>query len=366
MPLHDRSRITTDWKCQRAAFHNYESEGTGFQSGTAAYELYFGILIHDATATIARFHEAGEKVPIDDIAKAGFHQLHETLLSQTGDEDYANEQATLVEGLIRGFYKRVWPGLLESYPEIVAIEQEILYTHDGCDFMSKPDLILANSEGHLVYIEYKTTGYSNEKWFDSWETSPQLHSTLHAIKEVTGLDVTAAIVQGLYKGNKYLGRQGSPFCYAYHRAGQPPFIEEQFSYTYKAGYKKFPVWQLKGGLEAWLDGMPDEVLKAQFPEVPPVYYRPYLAEAFFKQSALRRKEIELAKSMLEQIPESAQEIMAVSFKQNFEACKPSFGNGCTFYNLCHENPENKHPLELGFQIRQPHHKPELDRQTLTP
>lgn len=366
-PLHDRSRIVADWKCQRAAFHAYESDGTGFASGSAAYELYFGTLVHDATSTIARFQEAGDTVPIDDIANAAYHQLFEALSANSVDpnDEYPFEQATLIEGLIRGFYKHTWPRLMETYPEIVAIEQEILYTHDGCDFMSKPDLLLANSEGHLVYIEYKTTSYANEKWFDSWETSPQLHSTLHAIKAVTGLDVTAAIVQGLYKGNKYLGRQGSPFCYAYHRPGQPPLIDEQWSYTYKPGMKKYPIWLREGGLTAWLDKMPEETLKEQFPQVPPVYYRDYLAEAFFKQSALRRKEIELAKQIMAVEPASTSEVMAVSFKQNFEACKPFFGNACTFYSLCHQNKEGKHPLEMGYQRRVPHHEPEAARLAAT-
>ncbi|MCA1841474.1 MAG: hypothetical protein LC723_14330, partial [Actinobacteria bacterium] len=72
-----------------------------------------------------------------------------------------------------------------------------------------------------------------------------------------------------------------------------------------------------------------------------------------------------AKSMLAQMPEASQDILDVSFKQNFEACKPSFGYGCTFYKLCHPTPEQegKAPLELGYQKRVPHHQPELDRWT---
>lgn len=364
--LFDRSRVTTDWKCRRRRFLNYEADGIGLQPPNAAYELYFGTLVHDALAAIAQMHQLESGVDIDAIVAAGTTQLHTDLMEgRVGEEAevYANEQCALFEGMIRGFYRLKWPDLLSTYPTIVTVEQEVVTPYN---FMVKPDLILQDPNGMLVYVEYKTTGSNNEKWVESWQLNPQLHSYMKAIRDATGLEIAAALVIGLYKGYVRAGRQTSPFCYAHGKQGQPPFFEPELLYTYKAGYRKIPTWELEGGLKKWVDEMPLDILSEQIIGVPPIYYNAEIGEAFFRQALVREKEIALTNQLLQIATDwqSRQAIMDATFPQNFEACTPSFGSPCPFRDICHPQPAAElvglHPFDLGYTYREPHHAPEIE------
>ena len=163
--LIDRTRTVADWKCPRARYWGYEYKGRGIVKASTSLELFTGITIHDSLATIALLTLDDKDVPIDDIAQAAYNQMYAELLPDEGLQiaeaiDYAKEQATLTEGLIRGFYKHVWPRLMDMYPHIICSEEEMEYplTDDGTFiFMTKPDLIVEDRAGELVYIEYKST-----------------------------------------------------------------------------------------------------------------------------------------------------------------------------------------------------------------
>jgi hypothetical protein len=354
--LFDRSRVTTDWKCRRRRYYNYEHNGAGITSGSAAYELYFGILVHDALAAIATFHLKGE-VPIDDIASQGAAQLREALILQNSDaQEYALEQAALFEGMIRGFYRFQWPRILSSYPEIIVVEQEVVTPYG---FMVKPDLICAASDGTLVYVEYKTTSSKNDKWIASWETNPQLHAYLKAIRDAHKIEVRAALVIGLYKGYDYKGRQTTPFCYAHARIGSPPFFETEFSYAYKAGFRKTPVWELPEGVKGWVDAMPDPILAEQFVEVDPIYLNEGIADAFFRQAAIREGEIAQGMKFIKDAkdPDFREAILDGWFAQNFEACRPGWGSHCPYAAICIDGVSPDDPM---WQPREPHHSSEAE------
>jgi len=206
--LIDRSRITTDWSCARKRFWNYEFIGKGITRSTISLPLALGIAVHDSIATIASMHKDGS-VDIDAIAdNARTQVLTQLLEANEGEEgaiDFANEQAALVEGQIRGFYKYVWPRLTIQYPNIIAIEQEMEYKiNDSITFMSKPDLLLQDEVGGVHYIEYKTTSSKSQDWINSWNTAVQVHSTIKAVKSTLGLDVQDVTIVGLYKGYKCL------------------------------------------------------------------------------------------------------------------------------------------------------------------
>jgi hypothetical protein len=357
--LFDRSRVTTDWKCRRRRYLNYEHNGTGIVSGAAAYELFFGTVIHDGLATGAEFHQRNGEVPVDDIALAGYTQVHDTLMEQLGDAEYAIEQAWLASGLLRGFFNYQWPKLLELYPEIVVIEQELV----AGDFMHKPDLIVRSPEGTLLYIEYKTTSSINDKWKDSWVTNPQLHSYLRGIREATGLEVAAAVVVGLYKGyhDARQGKQNSPFCYAYFRPGNPPFTGVDVAYKWKAGYKKLPVWENDIAPADWVDNMPEEVLAEQFMMLPPIYLNEHIADTFFRQARLREQDIQTGLIMLREMAGNEEEkrnIMDIFFQQNLEGCRPGWGSSCPYASICIDGVS---PDDARWQPRQPHHTPEAEQ-----
>lgn len=348
--FYSRSAVVQDWKCARARFWNYEYNDRGLTPKTMALPLAFGVLVHDAMAAIAA------NLSIDDIVEAGKGQLRDQLLAgheHDADAQYfAEEQCALGEGLIRGFHKHVWPRLMADY-EIVLVEQEMTYEHDGLTFMAKPDLILRHKEsGDLTYLEFKTTSSVKDQWITSWNTAVQVHSTIRAAERLLGEKISQVIIQGLNKGYVSYEKQNSPFCYLYHKPGTPPFVKDIWAYEYKAGLKRFPSWQREGGVKRLVEEMPDAILSQQFPQTPPIFINDDLVDAFFRQRAIREHEIRRGR---EEVLES---ITALDryFPQNFEACAPGWGSGCDFKRLCHGKVTD--PLQAGFETRVSHHEAE--------
>lgn len=370
--LIDRTRTVADWKCPRARYWGYEHEGRGVVKNSTGLALTEGIAIHDALAAIAHLTLNDKAIPIDDIADASSRQVYDDLMATQGDivypgaDDFAHEQASLVEGLIRGFYKYMWPRLMEMYPSIICVEQEMeypLYQSDEIDyvFMTKPDLIVEDRNGELVYIEYKSTSSKKDTWINSWETAVQLHSSVKATEKSLGRLPSAVQIVGLYKGYESYGKQSSPFCYAYKKAGNPPFTKDVVEYAYKAGFKRYPTWELPGGVKKWVDDMPDEVLANQFPLTPQIYVNEDLVGSFFKQRLTREMEIENFEDRSKH--EGRENMLDEIFPQRFDQCKPSFGWGCSYTNICHGQVDD--PKKAGFVDREPHHDAEREQLGLT-
>lgn len=356
----DRSRTTTDWGCQRRRYLQYHYDGRGIVSGNIQLELFLGTTLHDALAAIAISHP---NTDIDLIASTAATQVVSTLTEANGNGDdsvlFAHEQASLIEGLLRGYFKVVWPRLIDTYPEIVAVEQEMTYkVGDRIVFMSKPDLILGDREGNWTYVEFKSTSSKKEEWINSWGTAVQVHSTVRAVEETLGKAPIATIVQGLYKGYVSYGKQSSPLCYAYRKSGAPPFTTDQFSYDYKPGYRRHPVWELDGGVKAWIDNMSDEILMSQFPQTPPIFVKDELIDSFFAQRQYREQEIAMALGMLNGLDEQeSKDILDISFQQKWDQCFPAWGRACPYREICHSGMTD--PLSHGWEHRVPHHTPEL-------
>ncbi len=357
--LFDRSRVVTDWKCSHARYLNYEYGGKGIVSTNQSLELFLGTVIHDSLSGIAR------GLDIDTIAGAAASLVHDNLMESSKavdgvNPDFVHEQMCLIEGLIRGFHKHVWPKLIKDYPKILFIEEEMLHSYNGLGFMAKPDLVMADTEGNAVYIEYKSTSSKKDDWINSWNTAIQIHSTCRAIESTHGVKIQSTIVQGLYKGYVAYGKQTSPFCYGYKRNGNPPFTSEEVSYEYKAGLKKVPVWEVEGGIKAWVEGMPEDILATQFPQTPPIFIKDDLVNSFLKQRDYREHEIQMAVQMMEHADEeSKREILNVAFPQKFDQCYPSFGYKCPYVKICFGNVTD--PLKDGFVWREPHHQPEVEQ-----
>ena len=368
----DRSRITCDWVCPRKRYWQYEWKGRGIVPSTTQLELWLGTTIHDALAAIARAHLTGA-VDIDLIAREAQKQIFDSLTAAVAGEvpesdaiDFAKEQGALVEGIVRGFYRQVWPRLIAQYPRIIAVEQEmIIKLADGLTFMARLDLILATEDDEWVYVEYKSSSSKKREWIDQWSTAVQLHSSIKAVEETLGHPVQQVIVQGLYKGYISYGKQNSPFCYAYVRGGNPPFTQDQARYDYAAGYRRQPVWERPGGVAQWVAEMPEEILTDQFMATPPIFVKEELVEAFMRQVVRREQDIACAVDAIQHAQQTVSAsasidedmVMDATFPQHFEQCQPGWGKGCAYRRLCHGRVDD--PLSSGFEWREPHHAPEV-------
>lgn len=370
LKLYSISRTVQDWKCPRSLWWSHEYGGKGLSSASTALELFLGISLHDSLAGIATFQRDTGTVDIDLIADTAATNIFESLMRNAGGnveaEPFAHEQAALVEGLVRGFYRYVWPSLLQRYPKIISVEEPMLYRHDingkpdvngDFVFMSKPDLILADESGTQIYCEYKSSSSKSPEWTASWETAVQVHSVIRAVEQTTGTAPGSCIVQGLYKGyfDKRYKRQNSGLCYGYGKVGQPPFTADQISYDYKPGLRKLPVWEMEGGVKAWVDNMPIETLAENYMQSPPIFIREHLVDGFFRQRAQRQNQIWDARLLIKADPAATDMVLDSVFQQRFDQCSPSFGRGCQFKPLCHGGQS---PEMAGFVARDNSHEGE--------
>lgn len=235
--LTSRTRAESDWACGRKRYWQYEFGGVGLEPETTILELYVGTVLHDGLAAIAAQHKAG-KVDIDKIATTAANELKQALLADNDSYEgqrYANEQSTLVEGLLRGYHRVVWPSLIADYPEVVGIESELHMFHDVAGKLAKdgkfnyiciPDLVLSNGK-ELKYIEYKSSSSKKDQWISSWSYAVQVHATAKAIEESYRLPCSTQVV-GLYKGWESYGKLTSPLVYGYFKSGNPPFQKEEW------------------------------------------------------------------------------------------------------------------------------------------
>jgi hypothetical protein len=363
--LLDRSRSVCDWVCARKRYLQYEYGGRGIVSNNTNIDLYQGTVLHDGLAAIATQYRDNGSVDIDTVAELARKQIFDALTAQTTGEvdeiDFAREQSTLIEGLLRGFYKQVWSKLIQDYPTIIAIEKEVTYKiDDTLLFMAKPDLVLADSEGAWFYIEYKSTSSKNSGWVDGWSTAVQMHSTVKAIEQTLGTLPTAVNIIGLYKGFTSYGKQSSPMCYSYKRNGTPPFSKDEIQYEYKAGFKRYPVWEMAGGVKKWVEDMPPNVLADQFPCPAPIFVNEDLISAFFNQRRFREAEIRLALQMMEHADEEGKNgLLDAAFPQRFDSCKGYYGRDCEYLKICFGHVND--PLKEGWEYRRPHHQPEVEQ-----
>ena len=379
--IYDRSRTTTDWDCPRKRYWQYEHNGSGITPEVDAVELFTGTVNHTGLSSIAHQHLKGA-VDIDAITKTAYDAIFgyhcpEELEDVDSVVLYAHEQASLTEGMLRGFFKHCWPKLMEKY-EIIAIEEEMFFIHDqhgvgtlegNFVMMVKPDLVLRDkTTKELVYFEYKTTSSKREGWVIAWDDAVQVHSTIAAIGQSLGEKPTSSVIQGLYKGYESYGKQSSPFCYAYYKQGQPPFIKPEYSYEYRNGLRRVPTWELEGGTKKWVENMPEAVLANQFPQTPPIFPNDDLITDYFMQRAMRELEIQMAKQMLsaENAELNRKVVLNGAFPQRFDRCKPPYGNAkpCQNRILCHGCV--KDPLKAGFTKREPHHELEIDENSKAP
>lgn len=372
--LTDRSRIVTDWACPRRRYYQYEYRGRGIVTTNTSLELFLGQAYHDALARLADSQQAVGHLTdavVDAVADEVAAEVREVLgQTQTGEVPsdeavaFAGEQAALVEGMVRGLARVVWPRLMQEYPVIRSVEQEMpIRLSDRLILMTKPDLIVARDvEDAGAYVEWKGTSSKKREWIDSWNTAVQLHSTVKAVAANGYPEPEKVIVQGLYKGYESYGKQNSPFCYAYVKGAVPPFVKEQVRYEYQAGFRREATWLRPGGVKAWIEGMPETQVIDQFPQTPPILVKDHLVEAFFRQ--ILDRELTIANTMTYFAREDAtddgiQTRLDDVFPQRFDQCRPAWGHECAYRRLCHGRVDD--PLAEGFVAREAHHAAEAER-----
>ena len=354
--FHSRAASDADWSCQRQRFYQYNFNG-GIVKNNLTLELFFGTCLHDALAAIAHQHSLDGAADIDKIAtdSAAFFAKTLTEYYTKGEGELPQtspnwllmmEQSTLLEAMLRGFYKQHWPTLIAQYPVVVGYEKETIFPHDFTGklnkkgpfvYKAKPDLMLAEDQSSpVIYVEHKSTSTKKPEWISSWEYAMQVHGSAKAIEFTLDREVLGTIINGMYKGSTMYGKFSSELVYAYVTKGNPPFNKQVILPGYKAGAKKTPVWELQGGVKAYINQLSPETLSEQFPQTPLIFTNESMAEDFFRQRAMRESKVKDSITLMDTVPDNIKlNIMDEVFPQSFSKCSPSFGRACDFLGLCH-------------------------------
>lgn len=355
MHLFYRSAVEADWRCQRERFWLTEAEGMGIVPAAPSFDLEFGLILDTSLNTIAE--QWGKVNGFADIVEKQADKLRALCLHRLTIKDSwaAEEAVSLGEGLLRAYWGRVWPRLMQDY-EVAYVQPEVIYkVSPSITFMTRPDLILRHRESKKHwYWEAKTTSYQDDKWINSWSRAIQLHSGIVAAEQTLGIEFDGAVIQGLYKGYRKDGRINSPFTYAWTRQAGGVGAD-QYNVSWLRGWERFAVWLYPdGGTQGWVQRLDETVLDDQFPRTPPIMLRRDLCDQFFAQRAQREQKIIDFRAGLATLDEV--------FQQNFSKCEPAFGFPCPYREACWHPWIGEEPLVGGtFKVREPHHQMEQEQ-----
>ncbi len=327
------SRAEADSYCKRKRFLGSEWGGTGLEPTLGGWDLKFGNIIHSALDALA----GSGAVNFDAVRT----QTYETALTYL-NPDQAKDYATLAEGMLRGFAKNVWPLWMKDYDVVETENLRRWEVEPDHIFRFKQDILLkAKETANLVYVDYKTTSSDSPQWMASWTKSPQLHSSMYALRQGYGIEVNHAFVQGLYKGYKDRknNRLSSIFCRGWVNREYP--MSPQYSYTYQRskGWEPFFTFDEFDDLSGWIGNMPPEILAEQFPRTGPIYPRADVGEIYFRQQMFREREVRAALELMEAEQEDQgddfiRNMMDSMFPQDFHKCTPPYGFSCEFESIC--------------------------------
>lgn len=350
----DRSRVVTDWTCPRRRYWSYEHEGLGVTPKQRPLYFDVGDAVHKALSALTARPTAVDAV-VEEVIAA--FRLANTSRWEGDDTWKLDEQACLVEGIVRGWHRYVLPRILKDYT-LVATEEEFPYkVNDWLTHGVKPDRLLQRKvDQTLWYRETKTAASLGPHWGDQWVRAIQLHATAYMLGSLLGTQVEGMVVEGILKGYDREGKASSIFCYGYTNGGtvRGPEVD----YQWRPGRRKAPVWSMRGGVKAWVAAMPNEVLSTQFVESPPVFLQTRLVEAYLRQLEKREAGIAEVMGVLAATTDevSRQYLLDSGFPQHFSQCHPAFGSKCGDLDLCFNPHVAANPAQGGFVPRVPHHK----------
>ena len=109
--------------------------------------------------------------------------------------------------------------------------------------------------------------------------------------------------------------------------------------------------------------MPQEMVSEQFPQTPRIFLDENLTDSFFRQRAIREADVLDAVGKLQEYTGSGDQTFLLDkhFPQNFDQCRPAWGQECEFKRLCHNLQAGEDPLNHGYlQKDRSHESPYIE------
>ena len=395
--LFDTSRSKAAGNCQRERWWHYEyptgQPVRGIDRKAMALPLATGIYVHNGLASVLGGKGIDEAI-VEAVAEYKVECMRRGLNAEVAsDVTYViDEQAALIEALVRGWVRVRMPALLAEY-DVLDVEREewtaltpglgtdsVAGRFPPVEFQSRADVLLKRKgDGTVFDMNFKTTGTVDDRWVRAWETDVQTLSEIIPIERRLGVQLGGVLIEGLYKGarvpdkDKATGdtvrvRSRSSLIYGYKHPGNPPFEEAAYSgeYTSRKGWSRFNVWQEKAfgtaPVKYWVENvLIEEELQGQFVSVPPILRAESMIADWTEQQVYAERRIRAARDAYDAATTDAERrrILNEHFPQTFAACD-RFGR-CAFADLCHSDAIKDDPVGSGLYIeRTAHHPKELE------
>lgn len=448
MPIHtSRSRYEAFFRCPRYGYFQYALGGRGIVRkpvnvflGTGkwthkGFEMIFKSLMKEKVKELKPYQldyiitqiknlyfeevfpkaerEAGEIKTGFDLAEEGeiedwqgdteYRQYTDAEMVRIQQQTF-NEQAALVEALLRVFVIRILPGWMEKF-RIVTVENDMafpLVSEGGIEIIQSAtiDVVLQEYETKDIYIvSFKTASSYTDKNAKRDAVDIQGMSETWAFEEYLkskGKNLFVAGVKMLHvikgrraetsKGSR-IYEQKSPLIKGYRKMGLDE-IEYAHSLFYPKpenesgwgrlgkGWEPFDVTGHEGrevgGIKGWIEKLSSkqiqpengDILAEQIIEPLPYDRKPWELDRWLRQTKAR--ELDIAKKLvaLEYYKRkgiSFEHYLDENFPQNNSSCYGMYGGSCPYLARCWGTPEERmgDPIDQGFKWREPHHKAEL-------
>lgn len=318
-----------------------------------------------------------------------------------------NEQLALGRGLVYAWSTQMLPWVM-SQQRIIQVEHEEVAMvgctcglgdqfgtaeqHDqrGCagfgyqcrgDFFTMP--VSADS---IVYHDFKSTGWLNEAWREGWRYKIQVAASGIAAERRIGKPVTHVVIHGLYKGkrqreyNTLTGKydvgpwkQNSDLTYVHYKAANPPMWEDVWSFSKPTGkgartdWGKRASWEYPGGTWKFLQDMPPEILGAQCLVAGPFEVNRHLLNNYLESLVPDERRWQSIEQQLYDclVKDAGGDWSTQKFQSKLNELVPQswdcykFSKPCEMIPICFKYAGWQDPMTAGFQLRRPHHEPEL-------
>lgn len=375
-------------ECHRLRYLTYHYGGKGLQRTSLGLPLINGDFVHLALARLIQ----GED--LNDVL-SNLKEKYEAAVTSRGlagevdIEFLINEQLCLLEGLVRAWVRVRLKEILSEFL-VVDVEREMAWKMaPDVTVMLRLDAVLRRKRDGLLFIkDYKTlSAIYDSDWGKRFEHDSQLLCYSLAAEELYGEPIGGLLMEGLIKGKRAKDRsqtspfldqviQQSPLCYAYESRDKNTHLP-LYEKSWGKGTIKVPVWELKGGIEAWLTTeWSDLDLQDLFLVLPPIRPVRRDQERWRNQVTAQERNLVLDLAAVKRLHDEALEgspndtdyeerweIYYASldeyFPQNHNHCFRYFGHPCAMERLCFTEEIENDPFgsEL-YQTRVPHHSTE--------
>ncbi|MGH7273821.1 MAG: PD-(D/E)XK nuclease family protein, partial [Nitrospiria bacterium] len=328
-----RSAIETFLSCRRKGYLQYIYKGKGFVGPKAPY-FVIGLVVHKGLEIL--FRSLGD---LPAALKEAEKEFHSQLEGTTITADW-KETLNLAKALIIGWFRARWNSFNADY-EVLSIEEEVRsILAPNITLSARADLVVRERlTGQVFVFNWKTSG--DKKDFTlKWAEEVQAWTEVLAIQDHLGEEVSGCIFEGLYKGGvstaaAYKGASNSPLVRGFQHT------DGRISWESESGkdWRRTAPAEQSGGLEAWIDLLPLEVVEAQFMRSAPIFKNDEVVRDWLEQVVRMVTDIQ---RMLE--PDVPERDRLAFFTQSFGHFRCS---GCYFKPVCFKEFTVEEMVELG-------------------